>query len=201
MKLFKHMADSSKKIQGIVIATGCMAVLLPLVALKPAIAATHPQKAIIQSSLDSLNLLAFNDVYKGSEGDFEIWMPEAIISRKYGELSSRSATTSTVYFLFHNDVPDGADIFSNKGMRLVMEAALRQNFEAGDRVVKSTDMVVDSYPGLDFLVQHADGSKGQYQTYLVKRRLYILAARTPNELTTETTSFFESFRVYPDRLP
>jgi hypothetical protein len=61
-------------------------------------------------------------------------------------------------------------------------------------------MVIEGYPGIELLVQHSDGSLGQYQGYVVKRRLYLIGARAKDELTTEATNFFDSFRVYPSKI-
>ncbi|MEY2914414.1 MAG: hypothetical protein RLZZ184_3723, partial [Cyanobacteriota bacterium] len=68
------------------------------------------------------------------------------------------------------------------------------------KVIKSTDMVIQGYPGIELLVQHSDGSQGQYQAYIVRRRLYLIGARTKDELTTEASNFFDSFRIYPSRI-
>jgi hypothetical protein len=89
---------------------------------------------------------------------------------------------------------------NNQEIREILQIALRATFSEKDKVVKSTNMVFKGYPGIELVVQHSDGTQGQYQGYVVRRRFYILGARTSNELTTEAANFFDSFRVYPTRI-
>jgi hypothetical protein len=77
---------------------------------------------------------------------------------------------------------------------------MRNNLDTKGKIIKSTNMVVEGYPGIELLIQHSDGSQGQYQGYVVRRRLYLLGARATDELTTEAANFFDSFRVYPTRI-
>lgn len=144
--------------------------------------------------------IAINDYYYGPQRDFEIWMPGEVIENTNNSLMTMNTTTRTVYMIFHKDIPVDIYSLSSKDIREVLQTALRQNLDLRGKVVKSTNMVIKGYPGIDLLIQHSDGTQGQYQGYVVRRRLYLLGARTAYELTTETTNFFDSFRVYPSRI-
>ena len=109
-------------------------------------------------------------------------------------------TTPIVYMIVHKDVPLDIDSLSSEDIREVLQTALRQNIDMKGKVVKSTNMVIEGYPGIELLIQHSDGSQGQYQGYVVRRRIYLIVARTSDELTTEAANFFNSFRVYPSRI-
>jgi hypothetical protein len=61
-------------------------------------------------------------------------------------------------------------------------------------------MVIEGYLGIELLIHHSDGSQGEYQGYVVRRRLYLLGARIFDELTTEVANFLASFRVYPSSI-
>lgn len=144
--------------------------------------------------------IAINDYYYGPQRDFEIWMPGNVIENTENSLMTMNTTTGTVYIIFHKDIPLDIYSLSSKDIREVLQTALRQNIDTRGKVVKTTNMVIEGYPGIDLLIQHSDGTQGQYQGYVVRRRLYLLGARTADELTTETTNFFDSFRVYPSRI-
>ena len=66
--------------------------------------------------------------------------------------------------------------------------------------MRSTNLEIDEYPGLELLVQHTNGTTGQYRGFIVKGRMYMMAAVTEGELTTEAVNFFDSFGVYPERV-
>ncbi|MBD2776441.1 hypothetical protein [Iningainema tapete] len=97
-------------------------------------------------------------------------------------------------------MPPEVFYLSTQGIRQLLQSSMRENIASKGKVVRSTALVVDKYPGLELLVQNYDGSLGQYQAFLVKGRMYVLGALTSDELTTETVNFFESFSFYPERI-
>ncbi len=141
-----------------------------------------------------------SDVYWGPQRDFKITMPGYELENTAGKLMSMNTTTKTIYMIFYENLPSGAYYWTSKETRQVLQTAMRNNLDTKGKVIKSTNMVVDGYPGIELLIQHSDGSQGQYQGYVVRRRLYLLGARTTDELTTEAANFFDSFRVYPTRI-
>ncbi|MBJ7295667.1 MAG: hypothetical protein JHC73_04950 [Dolichospermum sp.] len=144
--------------------------------------------------------IARDDEYWGPQRDFKIWMPGEVVENHNDQLMTMNTTTKTVYMIFHKDIP--LDIYSlgSQDIREVLQTALRQNIDMKGKVVKSTNMVIKGYPGIELVIQHSDGTQGQYQAYVVRRRMYMLGARTTDELTTEATNFFDSFNIYPTRI-
>jgi hypothetical protein len=140
------------------------------------------------------------DVYWGSQRDFKITMPGYELENTAGKLMSMNTTTKTIYMIFYENLPSGAYYWTSKETRQVLQTAMRNNLDTNGKVIKSTNMVVEGYPGIELLIQHSDGSQGQYQGYVVRGRLYLLGARATDELTTEAANFFDSFRVYPTRI-
>ncbi|MFM6753586.1 MAG: hypothetical protein ACKPJ4_04760 [Dolichospermum sp.] len=144
--------------------------------------------------------IAENDEYWGLQRDFKIWMPGEVAENTKNSLLTVNTLTETVYMIFHGDLPTDTDYLDSEQIREVLQIAMRKNLDIKGKVIKSTDMVIQDYPGIELLVQHSDGSQGQYQGYVVRRRLYLIGARTKGELTTEASNFFDSFRVYPSRI-
>lgn len=147
------------------------------------------------------NLVAINDIiYWGPQRDFEIKMPGQVVTNEYDKLTSLSAATQTAYIIAHKDMPAEVDYLSTQQIRQMLQSLMRENIASEGKVVKSSNLVIDKYPGLELVVQNSDGSLGQYQAFMVKGRIYFLGAITSDELTTETVNFFDSFGVYPDRI-
>lgn len=144
--------------------------------------------------------IAENDQYWGPQGDFKIWMPGEVAENTKSSLLTVNTLTETVYMIFHGDLPTDTDYLDSEQIREVLQIAMRKNLDIRGKVIKSTNMVIQGYPGIELLVQHSDGSQGQYQGYVVRRRLYLIGARTKDELTTEASNFFDSFRIYPSRI-
>ncbi|OBQ18465.1 hypothetical protein [Anabaena sp. AL93] len=144
--------------------------------------------------------IAENDEFWGPQGDFQILMPGDEVENNKKLRVTENKATETVYMIFHGDLPTDVDYLNSEGIREVLQTSLRQNLDIKGKVVKSTNMVIEGYPGIELLVQHSDGSLGQYQGYVVKRRLYLIGARAKDELTTEAINFFDSFRVYPTKI-
>ena len=144
--------------------------------------------------------VAINDTYWGPQRDFEIRMPGEVASNKHNELTSWSAASKTTYIIAHRDMPPEVFYLSTQGIQQLLQSSMRENIASEGKVVRSTNLVIDGYPGLELMVQNSDGSLGQYQAFLVKGRMYALGAVTSDELTTETAHFFDSFGVYPERI-
>lgn len=144
--------------------------------------------------------IAENDQYWRPQGDFKIWMPGEVAENTKNSLLTVNTLTQTVYMIFHGDLPTDTDYLDSEQIREVLQIAMRKNLDIRGKVIKSTNMVIQGYPGIELLVQHSDGSQGQYQGYVVRGRLYLIGARAKDELTTEAANFFDSFRIYPNRI-
>ncbi|MBW4646808.1 MAG: hypothetical protein KME23_28120 [Goleter apudmare HA4340-LM2] len=145
-------------------------------------------------------IVAINDKYWGPQRDFEIRMPGNITSNKSDTLASWSSVSRTAYISVHQNMPSEVFYLSTTGIRQLLQRSMRTNVAKNGKVVKSTNLVIEGYPGLEMLVQHNDGKQGQYRAFVVKGRMYVLGAVTEYELTTEAANFFDSFRVYPQQL-
>ena len=177
----------------------------------PAIALVNPGKLGNSSINLGLNItkqftkkqpiqIATDDEYWGPQGDFKILMSGEVAENTKNSLLTVNTLTQTVYMIFHGDIPTDTDYLDSEQIREVLQTSLRKNLDIKGKVIKSTDMVIQGYPGIELLVEHSDGTKGQYQAYIVRRRLYLIGARAKDELTTEAANFFESFRVYPSKI-
>lgn len=58
------------------------------------------------------------------------------------------------------------------------------------KVIRTTNLVINGYPGLELLIDHSDESLGQYRAFVVNQRLYFMGAMTSDELTTESVNSF-----------
>jgi hypothetical protein len=175
---------------------------------KPVFALVNPGKYETNAQWNTSNKIpvkppiqiARDDQYWGPQRDFEIQMPGEVVENTKGHLITTNTTTQTVYMIFHEDLPSNVNYWTSEETREVLQSAMRKNLDTKGKVVKSTNMVIEGYPGIELLIQHSDGTQGQYQGYVVRRRLYLIGARTFDELTTEATNFFDSFRIYPTRI-
>ncbi len=143
-------------------------------------------------------LVAENDTYWGPQRDFKIFMPGKITENTLEQLTSVSATR-TVYTVVHKDFPEASRIPIPQ-LRQVLQSAMRETIGLTGKVVRTTNLVIGGQPGLELMMQHSDGSLGQYRAFTVNQRLYFMGAVTDDELTTEAVNFFDSFRVYPERI-
>jgi hypothetical protein len=173
----------------------------------PAMALVNKEKSWnFQPTLPWINMqnqtiqIAKNDQYWGPQRDFEIWMPGDLIENTKDHLMATNTTTNTTYMIMHGDIPTDTYYLNSQEIREILQTSLRSTIGSDGKVVKSTNIEIKGYPGLELLIQHSDGTQGQYQGYIVRRRLYLLAARTSDELTTEVANFFDSFRIYPSRI-
>ncbi|MHC5770457.1 MAG: hypothetical protein ACYTXI_33715 [Nostoc sp.] len=175
---------------------------------KPGVALVNNQASQVNSALlptkqlkiKQSTLVALDDTYEGPQHDFEIQMPGTIVTNEYNKLASWSAVSQTAYVIAHRYMPPEVSYLSTQEIRQLLQSSMRENIANEGKVVRSTNLVIDGYPGLELLVQNSDGSVAQYQAFLVKRRMYILAAVTSKELTSETINFFDSFGVFLKRI-
>ena len=127
-------------------------------------------------------------------------MPGSIQDNELRKLTSWSDTTQTAYVIMHRDLPVEAPYLSAEQIREVLQNSMREEMNSTGKIVRSNNLEIDKYPGLELLVQHTDGTMGQYRGFIVKGRMYFMAAVTRGELTTEAVNFFDSFGVYPERV-
>ncbi|NJO27515.1 MAG: hypothetical protein HC874_08160 [Richelia sp. SL_2_1] len=145
-------------------------------------------------------LIALNDIYWGPDQDFQIRMPGSIQENEQRLLMSWSDTTQTAYMIVHTDLPVETPYLSAEQIREILQTSMRGQMTTTGQIIRSTNLEIDGYPGLELLVQHSDGKTGQYQGFIVKGRMYVIGAITEGELTTEAVNFFDSFGVYPERV-
>jgi hypothetical protein len=145
-------------------------------------------------------LIALNDTYWGPNQDFKIRMPGSIRQNELRKLVSWSDTTQTIYIIAHTDLPVETPYLSAEKIRELLQTSMRGQMTSTGKIFRSTNLEIAGYPGLELLVQHSDGTTGQYQGFIVKGRMYVIGAVTQGELTTEAVNFFDSFGVYPERV-
>ncbi|MEB3218991.1 MAG: hypothetical protein VKN72_22525 [Nostocales cyanobacterium 94392] len=143
-------------------------------------------------------LTALNDTFWGPNEDFTIQMPGSIQENGLRELMSWSDITQTAYLIAHTDLPVEVPYLSAAQINEILQTSMRGQISSTGKIVRSTNLEIGGYPGLELLVQHSDGKKGQYQGFIVKGRMYVLGAVTQEELTTEAVNFFDSFSVNPE---
>ncbi|MDJ0800721.1 MAG: hypothetical protein QNJ51_28590 [Calothrix sp. MO_167.B12] len=149
-----------------------------------------------KQQLNKDNLLA--NVWWGPKRDFRIWMPGAIILNKHDKLMSKG-TNNTAYMIMHRDI-HGMGRIPKPWIPRFLNRTMRETIANDGKVIRSRNLAIGSHPGLELMIQHYDGTLGQYQAFVVKRRVYVIGARTKNELTSESVNFFNSFQVYPQRV-
>ncbi|NJN11431.1 MAG: hypothetical protein HC836_39585 [Richelia sp. RM2_1_2] len=164
---------------------------------------TNQAKSTFLASADSQliikpTLTALNDTYSGPNEDFTIWMPGSIQENGLRELMSWSDITQTAYMIVHTDLSVKVPYLSAAQINEILQTSMRGHISSTGKIVRSTNLEIGEYPGLELLVQHSDGKKGQYQGFIVKGRMYVLGAVTEGELTTEAVNFFDSFSVNPE---
>lgn len=174
-------------------------------------AAGLDNQSILSSGLESIDtnsriskqshVIALNGTYYWSpQRDCKIFMPGILTGDSTEEeLTSVSATTRTAYTIIYRDFPIASRIPIPQ-VRQVLQSAMRETVALTGKVIKTTNLVIDGHPGLELLMEHSDGSLGQYRAFVVNQRLYFMGAMTRDELTTESVNFFDSFRVYPERI-
>lgn len=194
-----------KQISAILFTTGVIATnsLFSILGIQNPAAALVENQASISSkqlTVKQPTQVAINDVYWGPNQDFRIRMPGKVQSNKKRTLTSFSKATQTVYVILHQDLPPETDYLSNEKIREVLQTSMRKKIDRDGKIIRSTNYVIEGYPGLQLLVQQDNGYVSQYRAFVVKRRMYIIGAVTKGELGKQSERFFDSFRVYPQRL-
>ncbi|WGV25456.1 hypothetical protein [Halotia branconii] len=144
-------------------------------------------------------LVAQNYIYWGPQRDCQILMPGVVTENILNRLTSFSATTQTAYTIIQRDFPKASRIPIPQ-LRQVLQSAMRETIGHTGKIIRTTNLVIDGHPGLELLMQHSDGSLGQYRAFVVNQRFYFMGSLTKDELTTEAVNFFDSFRVYPEQI-
>jgi hypothetical protein len=157
-------------------------------------------KSTFSVSANNTTRIALNDTYWGPNRDFKIQMPGSVQENELRKLMSWSDTTQTLYMIIHRDMPVDVSYLSVEEVEQVLQTSMREEMASTGKIVRSTNLEIDGYPGLELLVQHTDGTTGQYRGFIVKGRMYFMGAATQGELTTEAVNFFDSFGVYPERV-
>ncbi|MDB9304406.1 MULTISPECIES: hypothetical protein [Cyanophyceae] len=172
----------------------------------PAVALVNPSISAIElvSSTTKVQtpkqpiLIAENDTYWGPNRDFKILMPGKIVTNTDDQLISVSATES-VYMVIHRNFPQASRIPIPQ-LRQVLQSAMRESIGLDGKIIQTTNLVINQHPGLELVMQHSDGTLGQYRIFVVNQRVYFMGTVTTDELTTESVNFFDSFRVYPENI-
>ncbi|MBD2361785.1 hypothetical protein H6G36_11430 [Anabaena minutissima FACHB-250] len=145
------------------------------------------------------NVIAQNYTYWGPERDFTIKMPGRIKSNTNDQLTSVSSNTNTAYTILHRDSAAVAQLTPSQ-VRQVLRSSMLETIGLTGLVIRTTNYQIEGYPGLELIIQHADGTLGKYRAFAVNQRLYFIGAITSNQFSRESTNFFDSFRVYPERI-
>jgi hypothetical protein len=75
-----------------------------------------------------------------------------------------------------------------------------ETFQAdGGRVTSGTNLNIAGFPGVEAIVEFADGSTGRLQAFVIGPNMYVLAAVTSDEFTEEADQFFSSFTYYANQ--
>ncbi|MDB9373842.1 hypothetical protein [Nodularia sphaerocarpa] len=156
-----------------------------------------PSNTIIQTPKQPI-FIAENDTYWGPNRDFKILMPGEVITNTVDQLISVSATQS-VYIVINKKFPQASRIPIPQ-LRQVLQTAMRESIGRQGKIIQTNNLVINQHPGLELLMQHSDGTLGQYRAFVVNQRFYLMGTVTTDELTTESVTFFDSFRVYPERI-
>ncbi|MGD1910653.1 MAG: hypothetical protein ACFB2X_07300 [Rivularia sp. (in: cyanobacteria)] len=157
---------------------------------------------LVSANNNQLTKNQLDQYWWGPNQDFKIWMPGFVICNEPRLLMSASNTSETVYMITHKDLPIETRYLPSRQIRELLQTSMREVMISRGKIVRSRNIEIRGYAGLELLVQHADGKTGQYQGVIVKGRAYLMEALTitEGELTTEAVNFFDSFQVYPERV-
>jgi hypothetical protein len=128
---------------------------------------------------------------------FSIQMPGKILEDTPEMLVSYNETTETVYIILETSVSSEIESLNEQELQDKMMAAFQSAFssegEAEGKITQSKALKYDKHPALEVIVEHKDGTTGNYRMTFVGDRMFILGARTPKQLTLESQEFFNSF--------
>lgn len=128
---------------------------------------------------------------------FSIQMPGEILEDTPEMLLSYNEATETVYIIVETPVPSEIQSLNEQELQDKMMAAFQSAFSSDDEaqgtITQSKALKFDKHPALEVIVEHKDGTTGNYRMTLVGDRIFILGARTPKQLTLESEEFFNSF--------
>lgn len=128
---------------------------------------------------------------------FSIQMPGKIVEDRPEMLVSYNETIETAYVILEIPAPSEIEPMTEQelqdNMMAVFQSAFSSEGEAEGKITQSKALKFDNYDALEVMVEHKDGTTGNYRMTLVGDRIFILGARTPKQLTLESQEFFNSF--------
>ncbi|WP_141699666.1 hypothetical protein [Nostoc sp. KVJ20] len=128
---------------------------------------------------------------------YSIGMPGEILEETPEMLLSYNEATETVYIILETSVSSEIESLNEQELQDKMMAGFQSAFssegETQGTITQSKALKYDKHPALEVMVEHKDGTTGNYRMTLVGDRLFILGARTPKQLTLESQEFFNSF--------
>lgn len=145
--------------------------------------------------------------YIFTEGDFSVWMPQAIVQSQEnvtldlptGKLAFEVFSTQPKSYRFvaaYSD-PLTPEQLANPSTLL---ASVREGIIAKTNFTPQSDrsLTGEQYPGLELTMKNNAEIIG-FRVYLIGQRVYVLAAGQKNTdtLSADATSFFDSFRLLP----
>lgn len=138
------------------------------------------------------------------DGGFSVWMPEAIQSQETISLDTTSGKLNFQVFATHPQsfrfVAAYSDNLSATQLNNpdALLAAVRDGIVAKTQfqLINDQSMTLDQYPAKQLTMKNGDETI-TFRVYLVKQRVYVLAADQKNtdSLSNDVVNFFNSFRV------
>lgn len=128
---------------------------------------------------------------------FSIQMPGEILEDTPEMLLSYNEATESVYVIVETPASSEIESLNEQELQDKMMTAFQSAFssegEAEGKITQSKALKIDKHPALEVIVEHKDGTTGNYRMTIVGDRIFILGARTPKQLTLESQEFFNSF--------
>lgn len=138
------------------------------------------------------------------EGGFAIWMPgeptqqKNVLATADGMLELRGFALEKPVSRFavaYGDYPAAAQWDNTEAILADAATRIAEQFK-GYELTSDRSIALDNYSGKEFNLQRS-GELLTFRVYLVKQRLYILAAsqKNPQSLAEDIVKFFDSFRL------
>lgn len=164
---------------------------------------TNCQSAIAVQSVPVAADRADWQRFSSSTGGFSILMPGTPTQQTQSDKAEDGGTYEHHFFTVTR--PDGGylvsytdfseDLVTQLGTDAALDAAIQGMTEEGAQVLSQRDITLAGYPGRAIEARDSKGSTYNTQIFLVKGRLYFLAAMTPN--VGDVERFFNSFNLIP----
>ncbi|MCF4967129.1 hypothetical protein [Nostoc sp. CMAA1605] len=159
---------------------------------------TSANETVNQPILQQPNFIAQQRLVN-SVGGCSVIIPKEVTTNEVDRLLAYSPTTRTSYLVTFKDFPIAGQL-NLVEKRQMLAIALKEGLGLSGVIVRSTDYEIDGHPGLDILMRHGDGTRGQYRAFVVNQRVFFLGAVTTDQFTQESSDFFASFRIHPDTI-